>query len=134
MHVVSTPRVTSVHFALTAAALAVSALFALVACSGGGSSVAPANAPIATTSASSSSSGAGVPADPSTLDAFDRAERAMATAAGDCAAACAALGDIVAARVKLCSPKSDACDDAKTREDMARKTTNETCGECAGSD
>jgi hypothetical protein len=131
MHVVSTARVTSVHFAH---AIAIVALFVSMACSGGGSSAAPANAPIATGSASSSGSGAGVPADPSTLEAFDRADRALATAAGDCAAACAALGDIVAARVKLCSPKSDACDDAKTREDAARKTTNETCGDCAGSD
>ena len=107
---------------------AIAGVFVLCACSGGaGAAPAPAE-PITTASASSAT----VTADPSTLDALDRAERTLATSAGDCAAACEAMRAIADARAKLCAPKSDACDDARKQEGEARRTTSETCGDCAG--
>ena len=68
---------------------------------------------------------------------FDRAERELATSAGDCAAACRALASMERATLHLCDLAiSDGdrarCDDAKARVLAARDRVRSTCGACSG--
>jgi len=68
---------------------------------------------------------------------IDAAQRALETSAGDCTAACRALGSMDRATGHLCDLASDAddrrrCDDAKTRVLAARERVKTTCGSCPG--
>jgi hypothetical protein len=85
---------------------------------------APVVAPVSQTSEAPAS-------DPAALAELDRGERVIAVAAGDCAAACEALGVIMRARVKLCSPSTASCSDAERREAAATKQVASFCDPCA---
>lgn len=95
------------------------------ACSPASSTAGPA-APAPSTPVSEST-----PSDPAALADLDRGERIIAVAGGDCAAACEALGVVVRARVKLCTPASSACADAERREAAASKQVASFCDPCA---
>jgi len=82
--------------------------------------------------APTASSGAIAPADPEAMADFDEADRTLAAAAGDCGAACNALAAMTDARIRLCSPRTDACDDAERREGDAKRNVLATCGACGG--
>jgi hypothetical protein len=69
-------------------------------------------------------------ADPSAERAIEEAERSLAVAGGDCEAGCAAVAKIARARLRLCSPRTSACDDAERRDDEARRNVASYCGKC----
>jgi len=69
-------------------------------------------------------------ADPKALADLDTGERRIEVAGGDCAAACEALALMTRARIKLCSPRTSACDDAERREGGAQKKVVAFCGAC----
>ena len=68
---------------------------------------------------------------------FDRAERELLTAAGDCGTACRALASMERATAHLCQLASSdedrsRCVEAKTKVLSARERVRSTCGECPG--
>ncbi|MEO6420409.1 MAG: hypothetical protein ABIP39_13415, partial [Polyangiaceae bacterium] len=66
---------------------------------------------------------------------LDRAERELAGAAGDCAAACRALASMERATGHLCDLTSQAdssCEDARSKVRTARDRVRSTCGSCPG--
>jgi hypothetical protein len=66
---------------------------------------------------------------------LDRAERELAGAAGDCAAACRALGSMERATGHLCeltSGSDNLCEDARAKVRAARDRVRSTCGSCPG--
>ena len=68
---------------------------------------------------------------------IDAAERILATSAGDCAAACRALGSMDRAAGHLCelaesTDERGRCADAKARLRAARDRVLRTCGSCPG--
>jgi len=69
-------------------------------------------------------------ADPKAVADLDTGERRIDVSGGDCAAACDAVGLMNRARIKLCSPRTSACDDAERREGDARKKVVGFCGPC----
>lgn len=69
-------------------------------------------------------------ADPRAIADLDTGERRIEVAGGSCAAACQGLSTIVSARIKLCSPRTSACEDAERREGDARKKVAGFCEPC----
>jgi hypothetical protein len=69
------------------------------------------------------------PADPEASVTFDEAARVLAAVGSDCAAACRALGQMRSSRLRLCAPRTAACDDAEHRERDARAHVASFC-EC----
>ena len=69
--------------------------------------------------------------DPKAASDLDLGERRIEVAGSDCAAACSGFALINSARVKLCSPKTSACEDAEKREADARKKVLSFCDPCA---
>jgi hypothetical protein len=68
---------------------------------------------------------------------LDTAQRELEASAGDCAAACRALGSMERATGHLCDLASDledrrVCEEAKTRVQAARDRVRNTCGSCPG--
>jgi hypothetical protein len=68
---------------------------------------------------------------------LDTAQRELDVAAGDCGAACRALGSMDRAAGHLCGMaqeqgERDRCEDAKTRVRRARDKVKATCGSCPG--
>jgi len=68
-------------------------------------------------------------ADPKAQSELDEAERILDAAGSDCAAACGALHRMNKARVRLCTPRTSACEDAERREGAARTHVAAFC-EC----
>lgn len=70
-------------------------------------------------------------------DDFDRSQRELDVAAGDCRNACRALGSMDRAAGHICelsrgSPETNRCDDAKKKLYSARDRVKSTCGTCEG--
>ena len=70
--------------------------------------------------------------DPKAVADLDTGERRIEVDGSDCAAACAGMTLITNARIKLCSPKTSACEDAEKRESDARKKVRSFCDPCEG--
>lgn len=68
--------------------------------------------------------------DPKAISDLDLGERRIEVAGSDCAAACAGLSTMTRARIKLCSPRTSACEDAERREGDARKKVAGFCEDC----
>jgi hypothetical protein len=68
--------------------------------------------------------------DPRAIADLDTGERRIEVAGGDCAAACDGVALMARARLKLCSPKTSACDDAERRENDARRNVASFCDPC----
>jgi hypothetical protein len=69
-------------------------------------------------------------ADPKAISDLDVGERRVDVAGSDCAAACGGVRLMNSARIKLCSPRTSACDDAEKREGDARKKVASFCDPC----
>lgn len=69
-------------------------------------------------------------ADPKAIADLDLGERRIEVAGADCAAACGGLKLIFNARIKLCSPRTSACEDAERREGDAQKKVAAFCEAC----
>lgn len=70
-------------------------------------------------------------------DDFDRSQRELDVAAGDCRNACRALGSMDRAAGHICelsrgSPETNRCDEAKKKLYSARDRVKSTCGACDG--
>jgi hypothetical protein len=69
-------------------------------------------------------------ADPGAIADLDEGERRIEVSAGDCGGACEGLATMTHARIKLCSPRTSACDDAERREGDARRKVASFCDKC----
>jgi hypothetical protein len=138
---------------LALAGLALSAI--AVGCGGGNEMAAPATTPAPEPAAypSGSTGGAPAPAVSEPMPApgmaqpqaalsqargqLEEAQRELETSAGDCAAACRALGSMERAAAHLCALADQPddrrrCDDAKRKVYAARDRVRQTCNTCPG--
>ncbi len=100
-------------------------VYAAAACSGGAGG--PGTKPVVLQPPPSG----GTPvSDPKAIADLDLGERRIEVAGSDCAAACSGLSTMTKARIKLCSPRTSACQDAEQREGDARKKVAAFCEAC----